>query len=123
MINGHNKNILIKQEKPSPCNCREKTSNPSNGSCQDKNLVYSCKVSTQDIKQNHRISLALQSIHLKVESANVTIISSKSQREIQQNFLISYGVKRKRRLMWILIGAFSIRYNLCYDLHRNNTFL
>ena len=22
--NGHNKNILIEQEKPSPCNCREK---------------------------------------------------------------------------------------------------
>ena len=53
MINGHNKNILNEQEKPSPCNCRDKTSCPLNGSCQHKNLVYSCKVSTPDIKQNH----------------------------------------------------------------------
>ena len=53
VINGHNKNILNDQEKPSPCNCRDKTSCPLNGSCQRKNLVYSCKVSTPDIKQNH----------------------------------------------------------------------
>ena len=53
VINGHNKNILNEQEKPSPCNCRDKTSCPLNGSCQHKNLVYSCKVSTPDIKQNH----------------------------------------------------------------------
>ena len=26
VINGHNKNILNEKEKPSPCNCREKTS-------------------------------------------------------------------------------------------------
>ena len=25
VINGHNKNILNEQEKPSPCNCRDKT--------------------------------------------------------------------------------------------------
>ena len=53
LINGHNKNILDEQEKPSPCNCRDKTSCPLNGSCQHKNLVYFCKVSTPDIKQNH----------------------------------------------------------------------
>ena len=53
MINGHNKNILNEQEKPSPCNYRDKTSCPLNGSCQHKNPVYSCKVSTPDIKQNH----------------------------------------------------------------------
>ena len=53
MINGHNKNILNKQEKPSPCNCRDKTSCSLKGSCQHKNLVYSCKVSTPDLKQNH----------------------------------------------------------------------
>ena len=50
VINGHNKNILNEQEKPSPRNCRDKTSCPLNGSCQHKNLVYSCKVSTPDIK-------------------------------------------------------------------------
>ena len=53
VINGHNKNILNEQEKPSPRNCRDKTSCPLNGSCQHKNLVYSCKVSTSDVKQNH----------------------------------------------------------------------
>ena len=52
VINGHNKNILNEQEKPSPCNCRDKTF-PLNGSCQHKNIVYSCKVLTPDIKQNH----------------------------------------------------------------------
>ena len=53
VINGHNKNILNEQEKPSPCNCREKTSCPLKGSRQHKNLAYSCKVSTPDLKQNH----------------------------------------------------------------------
>ena len=53
VTNGHNKNISNEQEKPSLCNCRKKTSCPLNGSCQHKNLVYSCKVSTPDIKQNH----------------------------------------------------------------------
>ena len=51
MINSHNKNILNEQEKP-PCNCRDKTCSLK-GSCQHKNLVYSCKVSTPDLKQNH----------------------------------------------------------------------
>ena len=32
-INGHNKNMLNEQEKPSPCHCRDKTSCPFNGSC------------------------------------------------------------------------------------------
>ena len=59
VINGHNKNILNEQEKPSPCNCRDKTSCPLKGSCQHKNLVYSCKVSTPDIKQNHPHYLGL----------------------------------------------------------------
>ena len=33
VINGHNKNILNEPEKPSPFNCRDKTSCPLNGSC------------------------------------------------------------------------------------------
>ena len=59
MINGHNKSILNKQEKPSPWNCRDKTSCLLNGSCQHKNLVYSCKVSTPDIKQNYPYYIGL----------------------------------------------------------------
>ena len=33
VINGHNNNMLNEQEKPSPCNRRDKTSCPFNGSC------------------------------------------------------------------------------------------
>ena len=36
VINSHNKNILNKQEQPSPCNCRDKTSCPLKESCQHK---------------------------------------------------------------------------------------
>ena len=53
VINRHNKNILNEQEKPPPRNCRDKTSCPLKGSCQHKNLIYSCKVSTPDLKQSH----------------------------------------------------------------------
>ena len=53
IVNAHNKNILREQEKPSPCNCRDKNSCPLNGNCQHKNLVYSCKVSTPNINSNH----------------------------------------------------------------------
>ena len=52
LMNGHNKNILNKQEKPSPCNYRDKTC-LLKGSYQHKNLVCSCKVSIPDLKQNH----------------------------------------------------------------------
>ena len=55
VINGHNGHILNDE--------REKTSHATLGtkhhacplkkSCQDKNHVYSCKVSTSDLKQNH----------------------------------------------------------------------
>ena len=53
VTNGNHKNILNEQEKPSPCNCRNKTSCPLKGSCQHKNFVNSCKVSARDIKQDH----------------------------------------------------------------------
>ena len=53
VINSHNKNMLTEQEKPSPCNCSDKTSCSFNGSCPHKILVYYCKVSTLNIKQNH----------------------------------------------------------------------
>ena len=46
--------MLNDEEKPSPCNCRDKPLFQWNGSCQHKHLVYSCKVSTPDLKQNHQ---------------------------------------------------------------------
>ena len=107
VINGHNKNILNEQEKPSPCNCRDKTSCPLKGTCQHKNLVHSCKVSTPDLKQNHPHCIGLTEHTFKDSIVtNIAILLSTSQKETQQKFLISYGVQRKRRLMWILIGAF-----------------
>ena len=78
---------------------------PLKRSCQHKNLVYSCKVSTPDLKQNHPHYVALTE-HTFKSSTNKTILSSTSQKQTQQKFLISHGVKRKRRLMWIFFGAF-----------------
>ena len=120
-INGHNKNILNEQEEPSLCNCTDKTSCPLNGS--GIYIVYSCKVSTPDIKQNHPHTLVLKNIHLKTDSTNIIIHSSTGQRETQQNFLISYGVKRKTRLMQILIGAFQITQNLIPQLQKNSCYV
>ena len=53
------KNRLNEQRKPSPCNCRDKTSCLLKGSCQNKNLLHSCKFSIPDLVQNrpHYIGL------------------------------------------------------------------
>ena len=53
MINGHKKNVLNKQQKSSPCNSRDKSSCSLKGGCEKNDLVYFCKVSTPDLKQNH----------------------------------------------------------------------
>ena len=52
VINGHYEYISNGQEKPSPLNCRDKTSCPFNGSYQHKNFKYSSNVSTPDINQS-----------------------------------------------------------------------
>ena len=52
-INRQNKNIINKQEKPSPCNCRDKTSCSFKVSCEHEILVHFCKFLTPDLKQNH----------------------------------------------------------------------
>ena len=75
-INGHKKNILNEKETPSPCNCRDKTSWPLKESCQHKNLVYSCKVSTPNISKTIHITLELQNIQLKIDTTNITILLS-----------------------------------------------
>ena len=80
MING----------KLSSSNCRDKTSCPLNGSCQHKNFLCSGRVSTPYIKQTICITLVLRNIHLEIDFTNIIILSSTCQREIQQNFLISY---------------------------------
>ena len=48
----------------------------------------------------------IKDLQTQQSSTNITILLSASQKETQQNFLTLYGVKRKRILMWILIGAF-----------------
>ena len=47
VINGHNKNILNEQEKPSPYNCRDKRSCPLIGRCQHKILYILVKFQRQ----------------------------------------------------------------------------
>ena len=96
VINGHNKDKLIKQEKCSPCNCREKTSSPWNGSYQNKNLFYSCKFSTPDIKPNNRISLALRNIHLKTDFINIIVISSKNESKRNSTELSNFIWRKKK---------------------------
>ena len=76
------------------------------GSYQHNNLVYSCEVSTPNLKQNHPHYIGLTENTFKdrlYKHSNSFMCESKRN---QQNILSSYGVKRKRRLMWILIRAF-----------------
>ena len=83
MNNGHNKNILNEQEKPSPCNFRNKTSCLLEGICQHKNLVLYFLVKFQsqipDLKKSIRITLDLQNRG----STNITILLTTSQKETQ----------------------------------------
>ena len=74
-------------------------------------------------KKTVGITLALQNIHLKIDFIDMIILSSTSQREVQQNFLFSYRVKRKIRLMWILIGAFQIRQNFILQLQKSGCYV
>ena len=95
-----NKKCYVSKKKPSTCNCSGNLSSPLNGSYQHRNLVYYCRFCTPYIKENHIcITLVSQNIHLRIDSSNITILPCTSQREIQHNFLISYGVKRKSTLM------------------------
>ena len=59
VINSHIKNILNEKEKPSPCNCRDKTSCPLKRSCHHKNLLQknACYVLQRNIS-----SFSLQKI-------------------------------------------------------------
>ena len=71
-----------------------------------KILYILVKFEPQILRKSIRITVDLQNIHLKIGSTKITILLSTSEKETQQNFLISYGVKSKRRLMWMLTGAF-----------------
>ena len=53
VIDGHNKNILMSKKNLLDVAVRTKTSYPLKGSWQHKNLLYFCKVSTPDLKENH----------------------------------------------------------------------
>ena len=99
VTNGLNRNTLKQKEKPSRYNCKDETSCSLNGSCQHKNFLFSVRVSTPDITQNHPHYIGLTEHNLRKDSTNIIILSSTSRKEIQQNFLISYGVKTKRTSM------------------------
>ena len=129
VINGHNKNILNDQEKP-PCNCREKTSCPLNGSCQHKSLVYSCKASGPDIKQEHPHYIGLTEHTLKdrlYKHNNSFRYESKRNSTELSNFI--WGKKKEKinvDLDWSILDK-AISYspaskkNTCYVLQRNIT--
>ena len=118
VINGHNKNILNEQEKPSPCNCRDKTSFPLNGSCQHKNLVYSCKVSTPDIRQNHPHYIGLTEHTFKdrlYKHNNSFKYESKRNSTELSNFI--WGIKKEKinvhldwSIFWSIIISSEDRY-------------
>ena len=57
--------------------------------------MYSREVSTPDLKQNHPYYIGLTE-HTFKGSKNLTILLSTSQKETQQNFLISYGVRKEK---------------------------
>ena len=92
LINHQNKNILT------PC--------PLKGRCQHKYVVRFCKFSTPDLKQNHPHYIGLTEHRFKdrlYKHNNSCKYESKRNSAELYNFI---WVKRKRRLMWILIGAF-----------------
>ena len=103
LINAQNKS---KQEKPSAWNFRDRASLPWDGSCQHKHLAYSCKVSTPEIKQIHPHYFGLTGHTFKNRPYKHNIFSIVIKRESRKNRLISYAVKRKRRLTCILTEAF-----------------
>ena len=123
-MNGHNKDILNEQEKPSPCNCSDKTSCPINGSCQHKNLACSCKVSTPDIKQNrlHYIGLTGHTFKDRLYKQNNSFkYESKRNSTELSNFI--WGKKKEKinvDLDWSILEKAkpysSASKNTCYVL-------
>ena len=76
VINDHNKNILDKQEKLSPCNCRDETSCQLKVSCQHKNILCSSKGSTSDLKQNHLHYIGVTEQTFKAISLKMSLSTS-----------------------------------------------
>ena len=97
MINGLNKNILNEQEKPSPCNCTDKTSCLLNGSFQHKSLLYSCKVSTPDIKQNqpHYFALKEHTFKIRLHKYNNSL-KYESRRNSTELYNFIWGKKKEK---------------------------
>ena len=130
VINSHNKNILNEQEKSSSCNCRDKTSCPLKGRCQHKNLVYSCKISTPHLKQNHPHYIGLTEHTFKdrlYKHNNSFKYESKRNSTELSNFIWD---KKKEKinvdLDWSILGKAKpllLQKNTCYVLPRNITLL
>ena len=126
IINGHNKNISNEQEKPFPCNCMDKTSCPLNGSCQHKNLVYSCKVSTRDYHP-HCIGLTEDTFKDRLYKHNNSFrYESKRNSTELSNFI--WGKKKEKinvDLDWSILDKAKpyspASKNACYVLQGNIT--
>ena len=129
VINLHNKNALNKQEELSPCNCREKTSCLFKVSFQHKNLLYSCKVSTPDLKQNHPHYIGLKEHTLK-DRLYKHYISFKYESKRNSIELPNFiWAKKKEKinvdLDWSILDkakhALLFPKNPCYALQKNIT--
>ena len=129
VINSHNKNISTEPEKPSPCNWRNKALSPLNWICQHKNLIYSCKVSTPDIKQNHLHYTSLTE-HTFKERPNKhnNFFKSESRRNSKELYNFMWGKKKKKinvDLLWNISDKpkpyFQLQKNWRYVLQRNIT--
>ena len=109
--------------------CREKTPCPLKGSCQHKNLVYSCKVSTPDLKQNHPHYIGLTEHAFKdtLDKHNNSFkYDSKRNSTELSNFI--WGNKKEKinvDLDWSILDKakpyFPASKNACHILQRNVT--
>ena len=104
------------------------TSCPLKGSCQHKNLVYSCKISTPHLKQNHPHYTGLTEHTFKdrlYKHNNSFKYESKRNSTELSNFI---WVKKKEKinvdLDWCILGKAKpllLQKNTCYVLQRNIT--
>ena len=130
MNNGHNKNILNEQEKPSPCNFRNKTSCPSEGIYQHKNLVLhflvKCQSQIPDLKKTHPHYIGVTEHRLYKHNNSFNYESKKNSAELS-SFI--WGKKKEKINMdldWSILDKAKLyspasKKNSCYVLQRNIT--
>ena len=128
MRNGHNKNILNEQEKPSPCNCRDKASCPLNGSCQHKKLVFHYIGLTEhtfkDRLYKHNNFLRYESKRNSTELSNFIWIKKKEKIKVNLDWSILDKAKpypsASKRCMLCLTEKYHIIFSAKNLLNKRN---